>query len=205
MLKQTIEGYNIADIIPSIEYFNKNINSFKNKDIYSYNAKELEDAIKNIKFLKEEKEFKKGEADKLYNSDRFILIRPDNQNACIRYGKGTQWCISANNNQEYYEYLANNDLLYFLIDKMAENQSNMGKIGFRVFRDSDNKVTNYIIYNSIDNEIFDDNVEEYIGKENFIKILNLIKLDAESRPKTKLNILSDYIENETNEKILENI
>ena len=122
IIKQFLEGNSLNDIMPSIEYFDKNKNSFIKKDINSYNAKELENEIKDKELNKETKDIDKGKSGRIFENERFFVVRPDNKNACITYGKGTKWCITMKDEKYYESYAEENIAFYFIIDKKANPQ-----------------------------------------------------------------------------------
>jgi hypothetical protein len=183
MVKQAIAGFNLADIVPSVKYFHNNQHAFngEQKDINSYKtAKDLEDLIKNIEFAKYEgDEDNKGNAENVYGekSDRFIVIRPDDKDACIYYGKNSHWCITMRNAEHYEDYTSTNIIFYFIIDKL-DNKNNMSKIAYAIYRDEANEILDYEIFDINDKAITDTKVKEYMGEDAFTKVLRIITTDA---------------------------
>jgi len=55
-------------------------------------------------------------ADKLYEDDAFVVIHPKTEEAAKYYGKGTQWCTAAENNNMFDHYNKNGPL-YIVIGK----------------------------------------------------------------------------------------
>ena len=58
----------------------------------------------------------------LHEDDRWMLVRPDTQDASIYYGSNTAWCVSRRelSKNYWYNYFAERNVrFYFLIDKQA--------------------------------------------------------------------------------------
>ena len=59
---------------------------------------------------------KDTEAEKLYEDEAFMVVNPKTRKASILYGKGTQWCTAAKNNNQF-RYYNKMGKLYIIIDK----------------------------------------------------------------------------------------
>lgn len=106
------------DMFPTIKYFHRNIQKFSIKDINSYKTvKELEDAVKEIETKNVDKNNDSSSAKKLYEDERYLVIRPDNKQAVMKYGAGTKWCITMKDADYYENYIDNGTKFYFMIDK----------------------------------------------------------------------------------------
>ena len=109
----------IDDLIQMIQYFDKNNHKFEKKDIYQYTydefIKKYEEAI--IKISK--RELVLSGVDKLYEDDKYVLVRPKNKEASCKYGSNTKWCIASNTNNYFNNYSEDN-LFFFIIDKLRE-------------------------------------------------------------------------------------
>jgi hypothetical protein len=116
-------GVGLGDAFEGIYYnFNKwMLYKSKNlitKDILAQDANSLFDVVdeaeENLKIKEAEKEI-----DKIYDTDRWLVIRVKSKEASCKYGKNAQWCISATkdiNRFTGYGYSENN-YIYFVIDK----------------------------------------------------------------------------------------
>lgn len=205
-LKQVKSGGGLNDILPGIIYFHRNAGKFKNKDINAYNLKRLEDEIKDIESKTFdigrsawEKKHKEGGV-KLYEDDRFLLMRMDTKEACAIYGKGTRWCITQLGADYFEQYNSTNIIQYFLMDKMrngggggfnkdfnAKVVDNLYKIAFSVIRDNDNKINNIEIFDAADKRI-----DELINSDPlYAEIISIIKEDAIKQPKGILTKIKD--------------
>ena len=155
-LKQVLEGFSSNDIIPTINYFHNNISKFEEKNINKYlNIKELENLVKEINYNKI-KNIRDDIDDTLspiiYENDEYVLFRPENKDACVSLGRGTQWCITMKDSDYYEEYTDRNVIFYFLIRKNRKN-NDRDKLAFAIGRDDDNKLDDIEIYDQQDNLI----------------------------------------------------
>ena len=122
-------GVGLGDAFEGIYYnFNKwMLYKSKNlitKDILAQDANSLFDVVdeaeENLKIKEAEKEI-----DKIYDTDRWLVIRVKSKEASCKYGKNAQWCISATkdiNRFTGYGYSENN-YIYFVIDKKEKLDS----------------------------------------------------------------------------------
>jgi hypothetical protein len=116
-------GVGLGDAFEGIYYnFNKwMLYKSKNlitKDILAQDANSLFDVVdeteENLKIKEAEKEI-----DKIYDTDRWLVIRVKSKEASCKYGKNAKWCISATkdiNRFTGYGYSEKN-YIYFVIDK----------------------------------------------------------------------------------------
>jgi hypothetical protein len=187
-IRQLQRGHTLPDLIPSIEFFEKNQSRFKIKDINQYgDLKDLENEIKDLpQFTKreEKKQLKSTGSQKIYEDDKSVLIRIDSKQACVEYGKGTRWCITMEDTDYWAEYKEKNVIFYFLINKTLP-QEDPGhktlpqedpshKIAICVLRNESNKVMGVELYDAEDTRIKESEVDQ--------KFINLAKSDAEKQP-----------------------
>ena len=66
-------------------------------------------------------EAKKG-AKKIYNSDRFLMLRIDTHASSKMYGAGTRWCISTRSPDQFNSYVDRGNTFYFLISKATKEK-----------------------------------------------------------------------------------
>jgi hypothetical protein len=116
-------GVGLGDAFEDVYYtFNKWIlyksKNLITKDILAQDANSLFDIIEEVEENQRIKESEK-EIDKIYDTDRWLVIRVKSKEASCKYGSNTQWCISAtkgDNRFTGYGYSENN-FIYFVIDK----------------------------------------------------------------------------------------
>jgi len=182
---------NINDLISLIQYFDKNQHKFEKKDIYQYTydefIKKYEEAITKIS----KREMALSGVDKLYEDDKYVLVRPKNKEASCKYGSNTKWCIASNTNN-YFNNYSDENLFFFVIDKLREpipgkrKSQNYFKIAIQYnpnssmqwhqydrdefLRGSQEGVITY--WNAIDDEVSPSTVKKYVDKDllkEFIK------------------------------------
>lgn len=111
------------------------------RDIYSYNnLSELENTIKqyteNIAPKKERIEqiyqmaSNDPDVEVTFKNDRFLILCVYNEEGAIRYGKGTKWCVSAEDDNRFWEYIE--DQIYFVFDSAKPSSDPMYKIAIRI-------------------------------------------------------------------------
>ena len=94
------------------------------KNIDSYDdLSQLErvmDEVDSIQTKKEkEKEAKTG-VDKLYEDDRWLLVRPNTYEGSCYYGSSTKWCTASKDAPQHFESYSKTGNLYYVIDKTKD-------------------------------------------------------------------------------------
>lgn len=148
------------------------------KDIYAYgNLIELQDTIYAAEHKKDEEvkvSSKEKDADRLFENNKVLIIRPFTHEASCKYGAGTRWCTttasSSANFQGYSGFKSGShdkkNWLYYIIDKTKTPWVNgkgdeLAKVAVQI-SGSDPEVS-ITIYNSPDNSISRNLVpEEYM-------------------------------------------
>ena len=107
-------------------YFNKwmlyKSQNLITKDILAQNPNSLFDIVDEVEENKKRKELEK-EIDKVYENDRWLVIRVKSEEASCKYGSETQWCISAKKSENRFTGFgySENNFIYFVIDKKEKN------------------------------------------------------------------------------------
>jgi hypothetical protein len=183
MLKQVSAGHSENDLVPTIKYFDKNNQRFKNKDINSYtDLKDLEKFVKEIEGKRTKTDVKraaKTNAIKLYEDDDVLLIRPDNKDAIVCYGSGTKWCITMKDASYYENYIDANVVFYFLIQNKKRPDDRFSKIAFAVQRDLNNNILETDFFDAEDNSL-----KREIVNSKWSNFVDLAEKDAITRPKS---------------------
>jgi len=117
-------------------------------DIYGYKTIEnLEDAVKHFidpdtkEILKTKSEVRREKSglegpedvdpkELIFNNDKVYIVRPTTKNSSIKYGRGTQWCTSADGYNNLYNnyYLSRGYTLYYIITKEKQSIDKAFKI-----------------------------------------------------------------------------
>ncbi len=126
---QLKSGAAVDDIIEAVKGYDKALPRLqvKDKDIGSFKTlADMQAAVEKAAAVETKgdvrKKAKKGGVI-LHEDDRWMLVRPDTQEASIYYGSNTAWCVSRRDLKEnyWYHYTGDNNVrFYFLIDKQAK-------------------------------------------------------------------------------------
>ena len=111
-------------IISDMGFYSEAPISKSPKDINSYtNLASLErvmDEMDAIQTKKEkEKEAKEG-VDKLYEDDRWLLVRPNTYEGSCYYGSSTKWCTSSKDAPQHFATYSKTGNLFYIIDKTKD-------------------------------------------------------------------------------------
>ena len=110
-----------------IDEFHKITQKLQNKDINTYSWDELVNTVDTNK----SKRIKAGKIDKtqsdtnlIYNKDGIIIYQALNRNACIKYGHGYHFCISARGDGDSYQKyrVEKNGTPYFIFNDNLSNE-----------------------------------------------------------------------------------
>ena len=97
----------------------KDINSFTNLVDLNYFNDQYDEYVESVQT---EKDIKK-EADKIYEDDRFLIIRPLSHKSSCYYGANTQWCTTSKDNEDYFNRYTSKGKLYYIIDKKSSDKT----------------------------------------------------------------------------------
>jgi hypothetical protein len=109
-----LSAHDLEDIVKS---FHDHPGSFSSKDINKYSYSELHDEMRRMKPSRTavKKEAKLG-AVKVLDDDPYVMYRIDTRRACIQYGMGTKWCVSAGSTDNWWNDHAISSVLYMLVN-----------------------------------------------------------------------------------------
>lgn len=111
-----------------ISDFNKYGKNLRKTDINQYvSFEELEEALVPFKQKEKEKELA-GQAEKVYEDDRFLVIVPKTEEASCKYGSNTKWCVTQKGKGHFETYTRGAQLLFFIIDKKQSTDEEFSKI-----------------------------------------------------------------------------
>ena len=181
-----------------IKQFHKRVATLQKKDINAYSYTELADILsKGGNSKREERKFVKGNADTVFEDDQWLIIHPRSKDASCFYGKGTKWCTAASKNNAYTSYAADNNFLFYIIDKTAKSQDPLSKMA-AMFSVSENdeeedeytrEREDFVVseadwYDSTDT-IINSTIEAYLGSQLFFDFSRLMKEYAINEEKTE--------------------
>ena len=193
-VKQLRLGHSINDIIPTLNFFDKNVSKFENRDINSYDLKSLENTVKSIgsksSVSQDRKEAKISGAEKLYEDDNLLLLHIKSKEASVCYGSGTKWCITMKDANYWEEYTDNNVVFYFLIEKRTRPTDPMHKLALAWHRSADNTPTELEVFDAEDTQI--DPYEVANDYMDFTKMMKISREDAKTRKSPIVYRLKQY-------------
>ena len=94
----------------------KNIDSY---DSIDYLERVL-DEVDSVQTKKEKEKEAKSGVDKLYEDDRWLLIKPNTYEGSCYYGSSTKWCTSSKDAPQHFESYSKTGNLYYIIDKTKD-------------------------------------------------------------------------------------
>jgi len=164
---RTRSGLNVPNI-NGIADSPKDINVYEDPEF----IKDLMNIIDGRKSEREKEKEIKSQADRLYEDDDVLVIRPKSHSASCYYGANTKWCTTTKEAPSYFERYFRNGKLYYFINK---------KTGLKnaLYVDNDRDVK---VFDAKDNEIlindFRENfpsqdalIDDLTGMTNLIKAL----------------------------------
>lgn len=114
--------------IDLIKSFDKNQSQLDKKDINQYKSfEELDSALLPIKQKQREKELEK-QVDKIYEDDKFLVVKPKTHEASCKYGSNTKWCTTAQSPDHFQRYTSGSQGLYYIINKANSTDKDYSKV-----------------------------------------------------------------------------
>ncbi len=118
----------IDKFVEDLRLFDKYQNQLEKKDINQYNDfTELKSALKPF-MEKEEQKKLEGQAKKIYEDDRYLVLIPETKDAACKYGSNTKWCVTMKGSNYYEQYTAGKQKLYYIIDKQNSTNDFFSKV-----------------------------------------------------------------------------
>ena len=143
-------------MVPNIEGIAKSF-----KDIAQYENPEfirtLMDIVDSKKTEREKERELKSQAEKLYEDDDVLVIRPKSYAASCYYGANTKWCTTNKGSSGYFEKYIKTGLLYYFINKKENTK-------MALYRNTEDRKTE--VYNAQDNLVSLDNLRESFPNQN---------------------------------------
>jgi len=96
------------------------------KDIYKYDSvwglQAVLSAISKRKIQKEKEAEAKKDVEKIYEDNRFLILRPFSHNASCYYGANTKWCTTTKDDSRYFDQYSKEGSLFYIIDKQSGDE-----------------------------------------------------------------------------------
>lgn len=189
IIKELLTSFNENKKLFPVE--KKDINYFKTVlQLSSF----LFDFEKNKKI--DEQKFLENGSIKVYEDNKFLLIKPLTKESSIKFGKTTTWCTASLCNNSFYSYLSSGDL-FILINKLKKESDAEKKIQFYFSYTG----YNLEVRNSLNKSV--DLVSILSKNKNIFN--SLLKYDSVQNALNRNSDLFIFIENPTKEQIVKAI
>ena len=159
-------------MVPNIEGIAKafkDINQYENPEF----IKTLMGIVDSKKTEREKEKELKSQAEKLYEDDDVLVVRPKSYAASCYYGANTKWCTTNKGDSGYFDKYIKSGLLYYFIKKKENTKMalyrNTEDRKTEVYNSQDNLVSLEYLRESFPNQ--NDLIDELIGSGEFIKTL----------------------------------
>jgi len=180
----------LEHLVGLIQDFDKYQSQFPKKDINQYvSVNELESVINHARTKKKEKEEEK-KIDKVYEDNKFVVVKPKSEAASCKYGSSTTWCVTSRGTGHFDRYTSGAQELYFIINKVNSTDKNYSKVAVHY-----NQVAEPTFWDSQDKIMSEREVN--ILKYAYPEIIDAIETDFEEVSKSnKYKILNPIFDNE---------
>jgi hypothetical protein len=157
-------------LVPNIEGIAdhpKDINQYINPTFIKY----LMSIVDEKKSEKERQKELKSQAEKLYEDDDILVVRPKSHMASCYYGANTKWCTTTKGSRSYFDKYVKQGNLYYFINKKDGNKialfRNEQARETSVYDQKDNEISVQSLRNEFPNQ--DELIDDLLGIKAFIK------------------------------------
>lgn len=131
VLKHVNPEYVDGDVeigVELIKSFDKYQSQLEKKDINQYSGfEELDNVLVPIHQKQKDRELEK-QVDKIYEDDKFLVIKPKTHQASCKYGSNTKWCTTAQSPDHFERYTSGSQGLYYIINKANSTDKDYSKV-----------------------------------------------------------------------------
>jgi hypothetical protein len=185
----------LEHLVDLIKDFDKYQSQLPKKDINQYvSLNELEKVILYIRDKQKEKQLG-SQAQKVYEDDKFLVVKPQTEEASCKYGSNTKWCVTSKGSGHFGRYTAGNQGLYFIINKANSTNQNYSKVAIHF---TDEGTTTY--WDAQDNSMSKREID--VMEYAFAEIIQSIKDDYKKNSMSRVDIFLQKIFSTHNEKLL---
>lgn len=118
----------VEEVIELVKDFHRYQSNLEKKDINQYKGiDELNRALDYSRIKEEEKQLS-SQAQKVYEDDKFLVVKPQTEEASCKYGSNTKWCVTSKGSGHFGRYTAGRQSLYFIINKAKSTNKNYSKV-----------------------------------------------------------------------------
>ena len=147
------ERHGVFDNINNLVDNPKDINQYTNPTFLE-TLMEIVDSKKSNKEIEREL---KTQAEKLFEDDEVLVVKPKTHAASCYYGANTKWCTTTKGSSNYFKQYAEKGGLYYFLNK---------KTGIKIALSKDNKNNSIEVYNAADKEIKLEDLRESFPNQN---------------------------------------
>ena len=141
---------NNSYVVPNIEGIArspKDITQYENPQF----IKKLMSTIDSRKTQRQIEREIKTQADKIYEDDEVLVVRPKSHAASCYYGTNTKWCTTQTGNPGYFEKYFRDGNLYYFLNKKTNNK-------LALYRNENERLTE--VYDALDRNVPVENLRE---------------------------------------------
>lgn len=116
------------EVLELVKQFDRIGKNLEIKDLNQYpDVVELRHAVETYTSKSQEKKVE-SEADKIYEDDRVLIVKPLSHAASCKYGMGTKWCTTQSSPGYFDKYTSGDSVLYYLMMKEFDISNKFYKI-----------------------------------------------------------------------------
>jgi hypothetical protein len=181
-------------VVPNIEGIArspKDINQYENPQF----IKKLMNTIDARKTQREIEREIKTQADKIYEDNDVLVVRPKSHAASCYYGANTKWCTTQTGHSAYFDKYSRDGNLYYFLNKKTNNK-------LALYRNENERLTE--VYNAQDRNVSIEDLREAFPNQNELidDLLGMGEFIKKLREFTKGKINSRELE-ESDDAILQ--
>jgi hypothetical protein len=182
----------------------KDINSFDTIQDLLYFVEQYDEFLK---VADDEKQIKK-ESERIYEDDRFLIIRPLSYKSSRYYGANTTWCTTNKDDDDCFNKNTSRGKLYYILDKKSTNRTYgkmallvpHGKGAIEIYNQKDQAETYSFLLDRF--EPIKEKIIELVSKSNDYETLKKVKQNPKLGTIESLN--SDYFYKFIGDKVVFN-
>ena len=131
---QTFEE-DVQTAVEIIKDFDKYQSNLEKRDINQYNNLwDLDSVLEPIKAKERDRELEK-QVERIYENDKFLVVRPLTRQASCKYGANTKWCTTSPDAGHFERYTQGLQRLYYIINKANSKNQNYSKVAIHLNTD----------------------------------------------------------------------
>jgi hypothetical protein len=149
-----------SSLMKDIQYYHEKGHKYTQNSIDDFpNIRTLINVTQEARLTLSKSEMKK-QANKLYETDRYLVVEPTSHATSCYYGSGTRWCTTMRNSPNYYNnYVKDNSLIYFINKRTGKKRAFLTPLNRPMFGPGNYGSTNWLYagekeYDNFSGQIF---------------------------------------------------